>query len=370
MAINEEVEWNDLNSLYLDPKNPRLGRHFIARNPSQDEVLDQIKDWTLDELAVSFLESGFWTQEALVITSEKIGRSNRDVVIEGNRRLAALKLLDQAAHGEPVARKWKNFVKDVGESKLEKLRSVPCIRADSRKEVQAYLGFRHVSGIKEWNPAEKAEFIAHLIDDEKLTYEQVMRKIGSKTPTVRQNYIAYRLLNQMETEASEISIEHVESRFSVLYLSLRTPGTQKYLQINLHADPKEARHPVPRARLPKLQNFALWLFGDDERSPVLPESRDIDAFGRILESTKAIEYLERTERPSFAAAYRLAGGDEPEVVKHLDRAADEVEEALRTVHRHKKSPRVREASKRLGEDVMRLLEIFPDVKADIFSESD
>lgn len=348
MVIKEKIEWVNIDNLQLDPRNPRLGRHFIAKNPSQAEVLHRMKDWTLDELAVSFLESGFWTQEALVITSEKSGRSKKDVVVEGNRRLAALKLLDQAAQGEAVPQKWKTLVKGVGKPKLKKLTSVPCVRADSRKEVQAYLGFRHVSGIKEWDPAEKAEFIAHLVDDEKLTYEQVMRRIGSKTPTVRQNYIAYRLLIQMETEVSGISIEHVEGRFSVLYLSLRTPGTQKYLKIDVQANPRDAHRPVPKSKLPKLASFARWLFGDDDNKPVLPESRDIDAFGRILESDKAVEYMERTERPSFHAAYRLAGGDEPEVIRHLDRAADEVEEALRTVHRHKKSPRVRESSERLG----------------------
>ncbi len=42
-----------------------------------------------------------------------------------------------------------------------------------------------------------------LPDVDKLTYEQVRRRIGSKLPTVRQNYIAYRLLmvtNRMPNE--------------------------------------------------------------------------------------------------------------------------------------------------------------------------
>ena len=114
-----------------------------------------------------------------------------------------------------------------------------------------------------------------------------------------------------------------------------------------------------------LENFALWLFGSEKKKPLVPESRNIDSFGKILESKKAIEYLKRTENPTFQAAYRIAGGDEAEVIEHLNRASDEVREALRTAHLHKKSRRVREASEQLGLDVMRLLDVFPDLKAEI-----
>ena len=40
-----------------------------------------------------------------------------------------------------------------------------------------------------------------------MTYQEVMRKIGSKTPTVRQNYISYRLLLQMEDSLENFSPE-------------------------------------------------------------------------------------------------------------------------------------------------------------------
>ena len=46
--------------------------------------------FTLDELGVSMLKSGFWPQEGLIAVKEKVGRQDRLVVVEGNRRLAAL----------------------------------------------------------------------------------------------------------------------------------------------------------------------------------------------------------------------------------------------------------------------------------------
>lgn len=126
---------------------------------------------------------------------------------------------------------------------------------------------------------------------------------------------------------------------------------------------------MPKARLKNLENFALWLFGDDKRKPLVPESRAIDQFGKILESKKAVDYLRRTPNPTFAAAFRIAGGDEAEVLEHLERASDEVQEALRTVHRHKKSREIREISNQLAMDVMRLLDVFPDLKSKVISEN-
>ena len=62
MAISKELKFADLNVLYLDPTNPRLGRNNTGRTVEQSRVLDLMQDWTLEELAVSFLEAGaFWT---------------------------------------------------------------------------------------------------------------------------------------------------------------------------------------------------------------------------------------------------------------------------------------------------------------------
>lgn len=369
MAISKDLNFASLDELYVDPLNPRLGRDNKGKDVSQARVLELMKDWTLDELAVSFLDSGgFWTHEALLVTKEKLYGKEHLVIIEGNRRYAALKYLYDAIKGKPASSKWEKIARGAKPPK-DLFEKIPYIYVDSREEIESFLGFRHVTGIKEWKPAEKAEFIARLIDDRSLTYEQVRRKIGSKTQTVRQNYISYRLQLQIEDSFQTIPKENFEERFSVMYLSLRAKGVQKYLQIDILAEPKKARKPVPTRHLKALGNFALWLFGDDNRLPLFTDSRQVDNFGKILESREAIEYLERTESPKFEVAHQLAGGDEPEIAKLLEKAADNIELSLTRVHLYKKSKDIRKAVSRLGADSMQLLEIFPDIKTQIERES-
>jgi hypothetical protein len=209
-----------------------------------------------------------------------------------------------------------------------------------------------------------------LIEDDKLTYDQVRKRIGSKTQTVRQNYISFRLLLQMEQGRQDIDVEKVEERFSVLYLSLRTKGVQQYLDIDIEADPATAKKPVPRARLEQLANFAKWLFGTSNADPIIADSRQVDAFGKILESEAAVQYLERNESPAFSVARRMAGVSESEVADHIELAADEVEEALKAAHQHKTSKRLQVAVKRLGSDTLQLLNVFPTIKADLLEESE
>ena len=372
MARMPPIQLASIDDLYLDPNNPRLGRHEIEKALSQDDVLALMQDWSLDELAVSFLENGFWPQEALVVVREPLPNSTIPVliVVEGNRRLAALKLLQRARVGLEKSSKWKDYVNAATAEQLDQLTQPPYIEMQNRRSVQGYLGFRHVTGIKEWSPAEKAQFIAHLIEDEGLDYDQVRRRIGSKAPTVRQHYVAYKLLLQMEDETDTIDVSRVEERFSVLYRSVRAPGVRKYLRLDLNGAPTDASKPVPSERLEHLVRLTGWLFGTPKRPPVLTDSRDLDDFAKVLESDNGIAYLERAPHPTLESAKRAAGVSQSEVAESVELAAYKIEEALAVVHQFKNdaTPRLQQAVRRLGKDAVQLLSIFPAIDAELQSE--
>lgn len=369
MPVHNTIEYASVDALYLDPFNPRLGRRRGDDVLDQDEVLQLMKDWTLDELAVSYLENGgFWVQEALLVVEEDLYGENVLVVVEGNRRLAALKSLKATYEGNPPSRKWATLVEQNPPDGL--FQRVPYLLADSRDDIAGFLGFRHVTGIKEWDPPEKAEFIARLIDEHGLSYREVMRKIGSKTPTVRRHYIAYRLAEQISDLIDEVTDDQVDGRFSVMYLSLRSRGVQAYLHINTDGEPDEVKKPVPPERTEQLRHYARWMFGDEARPPLFTDSRRVDDFGKVLLNEEAVDYLVRSSRPQFEVAYRMTGGDEEEVVSLLKDASSNLELALGRLHLYKGSEAVRKAGVRLGLGVRQMTESFPAIKAGIEEEEE
>ena len=372
MPVKNEILFAPVEELWLDQKNPRLRRDIGSDPPSAERLLDAMLDWSLEELCVSFVENGLWVQEALVVIYEQLEGEKRLVVVEGNRRLAALKLLRAGIAGEKVPRKIKKLLADSTEVDFGFLEQVPYMLADDRAEVQAFLGFRHVNGIREWEPAEKAAFIASLVDDYGMTFRDAMRKIGSNTPTVRKHYISHRIMLQLANleDDPRVSLRKAEGRFSVLYLSLRTQGVQQYLQVDIDADEGAATQPVPKDRLEALTYFASWLFGTETHPPVLPDSREIDRFGRLLESERAVDYLTSTRTPVFDTAWRKAGGDERAAAQHLESATDELEAALGTVHLFAESKRVVKAVGRLVKGVARLLDFFPAERTAICEKTD
>ena len=352
------IEYAALDQIALDPKNPRLGRSAQNRSLQQHEIFDMLRDWSLEELATSFLESGFWAHEAVLCVEEEVHGDNRLVVIEGNRRIAALMRLKKTYDGDETSRKWLEIIDDFAEPEVL-FSQVPFIRIDNRREVDAFLGFRHVTGIKQWTPPEKARFIAKLIDENGLSYQDVMRQIGSKTPTVQKNYIAYSILIQME-KTEGLDIEKVENKFSVLFLSLARSYVREFLGIKekFEVPPSQVKLPVPADFIQNLKDYSRWLFGDEENAPVVTDSRQVDKFARVLASEEGLDYLRTVKRPSLEKAFVIAGGDQEELYELMSTAAYNVEEALSSIHHFSDDEKLIRIVQRLSTNVSQINKIF------------
>ena len=113
MSISSTIEYIETETLNLDPKNPRLreDQHGL----SQPKLLEVMSDWGLEEIAASIVENRFWAHEALLVVDEKLmlkAKQSSIVVVEGNRRLAAVRLLLAARAGKPSSPKWKDLASD------------------------------------------------------------------------------------------------------------------------------------------------------------------------------------------------------------------------------------------------------------------
>jgi len=116
MAISKNIDYASLDELKIDPYNPRLGKNITSQELDQEKLLELMKDFTLEELAQSFIENkGFWVQEAVIVVEEKLySKSPVKVVVEGNRRIAALKLLERVVNKtNGVGKKFQSIVENV-----------------------------------------------------------------------------------------------------------------------------------------------------------------------------------------------------------------------------------------------------------------
>ena len=336
-----EINYAPLEEFRLDPRNPRLGmwRPGDSLLP-QETIYARMKDWTLHELATSFLESGFWAHEAVLCVREELDGEQALVVVEGNRRIAALMRLQRAYDGEERSRTWLRFIEESPRPE-DLFARVPYMCLSNREEADAFLGFRHVTGIKEWRPPEKAHFIAKLVESG-MSYRQVMRKIGSQTEVVKRNYIAHCILEKMEQE-QELDSDKVKERFSVLFLSLRTQGVQQFLGVEekFDVEPCDVKPVIGNAHIGNLKEYAIWLFGDRDHLPVVTDSRQVDRFARVLGSEKALEYLRSIDNPSLDRAFSIAGGEIEVTYKLVSTAVLRLQEALSTLHLYKEDEQLR-----------------------------
>jgi len=167
-----------LEQLYLDPNNPRLeifGKEKITdartvESRIQENCLNQISGEDIKDLIESIKTCGFWTVDRVVL--RPLG-DNKYVVVEGNRRVAALKILeDQHEKGEISLP--DNIRKGILEFEAIVYEGTD---PDIAWVVQ---GFRHTPGIKGWDDYPKAKFIANFEKESGKSPTEIASMFGMK----------------------------------------------------------------------------------------------------------------------------------------------------------------------------------------------
>ena len=143
-----------VDNLHFDFLNPRFASIQFDKS-NEKEVIDlMIKEENLDDLAISIADQGFFLGEPLLAYQN----DGKLIVAEGNRRLAAVKVLKY-----PKLTDRKSF-HQIAENASQKTDEVPCLIFSSRDETLGYLGFKHITGNKKWVALEKAIYLSQLSD--------------------------------------------------------------------------------------------------------------------------------------------------------------------------------------------------------------
>ncbi len=336
-----------VRDLHLDPNNPRLPLD-IADADEPALIALMARDYSLLELGQSLADNGYFAEEPLaVIRDTSSQRKIRYTVIEGNRRLASLKLLTDANLREQLHLSDWNVLAD---SCNFDLTSVPCIVYGQREDLINFMGFRHITGVKPWEPLAKGRFINTLIEGHGLDFREAARRIGSKPSAVRLHYLVHRVYIQARDQFG-LDVSGVENDYGVFTRALSSGPLREYIGLSGTQDgAREARrlqNPISSSKMARLRDLISWVSGVDGTPSVIGESRDITALGEVVANPGALELL-RSSR-SLSVARQVVAGEEIRLIEHLNKAAYHLDEALKDVHRHRKSKKVVQVVQRCDE---------------------
>lgn len=147
-------------SLHLDSKNPRLGRGMDGASP-RDLIQYLFEHDKAIEVVESIVSRGFFPNEPLLAIKEK----DKFVVVEGNRRLAALKVLREPGLLEGTAgRQVERLARRIHD--LSSIAKVPVIIAPNRRATDRQVAGKHVgTPVLPWQAENRANFILEKLEE-------------------------------------------------------------------------------------------------------------------------------------------------------------------------------------------------------------
>ena len=304
--------------LDFDPENPRFYR--LNDDTSNEAIVEEMLDQeNVQDLMLSIGQKGYFEGEPLLV----VPYGKRYHVVEGNRRLAATKLLN----GEiiPPSRRRSSIKEILDQAVVKAPAELPCLIYQDRKDTLRYLGYRHITGIKEWSPLSKAKYLDELRTAfyNQLNQSDQMRSlakdIGSRSDYVAKLLTALSLYIKAESQKFlGLPIEAKDVEFSYITTALSYQNICEWLGLESSSDIN-----MPKLELGNVKRLFGWMFSKDQLGEtILGESRNLKDLAVIVSSEDAIRVLDETKK--ISTAYLYTDGPEKALEKALDEACVQV----------------------------------------------
>ena len=292
--------------LLLDPNNPRFSElgedlNTVSEGRFADEkvqafTFDKMRAEVFDvsELKDTIKTLGFLPMDRMVVRKWRGNPSGADdkyVVIEGNRRLTALR--------------WLMNLHEIGKEnfspeQLQNFTDLECLLLDDAAAPSTanliLPGLRHVSGIKEWGPYQKAKAV-YALRKSGLSSQDAAQSLGLSTRAANSSYKCYLALEQMKNdeEFGEHAVPRMYSYFEEVF---KRPNVRSWLDWSDDAEGFTAEDHA--------KEFYSWIIpGDDGQSPKLPESKSVREWSEILADESAMNILRSPEGTLSRAVLRF-----------------------------------------------------------------
>ena len=196
-ALREsDISWRDL---LLDPNNLRFHdlEGFVQAAPNrfheesvQRRTFNRLKD-EVPALKKSIIANGYIRIEKIIVRPYE-HQAGKFLVIEGNRRLAAIKWIqDDIEAGVTIS-----------PATTASIAELPCVVAEEAEPDPLFraclMGIRHVSGIDDWGGYQRAKLVTLMRDELGRSAQEVSDSLGMTVHEVNRRYRAFKALQQMK----------------------------------------------------------------------------------------------------------------------------------------------------------------------------
>lgn len=288
--------------LHFDPQNPRLSEEI--RTGSEDVIIEwMLKDESIIGLMASISSTGYSAAEPILVAPNPDEAIGGYIVVEGNRRLTAVKLLNDPSRAMLRSKMIKLVAQETSHAPPQEM---PALVYQHRDDILDYLGYRHITGVKTWGARAKAEYLwqlykrnssgPHGLDSSCLKH--VAKAVGSTASAAKKTITTLKLVNLAEENAlwnsgDELDRDMIE--FSVLGTALSYAEIKKFINLN-----DENSWELEYLITENVELLLKWLFGKNKK---VSESRKISTLAKVVASAQALEKLKNGAELSVAAEY-------------------------------------------------------------------
>jgi AAA domain, putative AbiEii toxin, Type IV TA system/ParB-like nuclease domain len=300
-----------LRNLYLDPNNFRIIHEQEQQQVPDDAVKEKVvmqrtqrlltgeRNQGIQDLIDSFKANGYLPVDQIQVR-ELVGGGY--LVVEGNRRVAALKFLQQEYESKGI---------DLWQLNPGTFSQVPVVLYTDADAVHhlTLMALKHISGNKKWGEWNQAKLLEALHQDHGLTEDDICKRIGITKVELRRSLRALSLVAQYS--ASDYGDQFSESQFPIFRQAIRNAALKAWLGWD------EAQSKIQDAANRDL--FFSWLsrepveeedidgnvgYGGQYLEPAIIKRDDIDTLAKIVSDPRALEQMKLTR--DLNVAYRAS----------------------------------------------------------------
>jgi hypothetical protein len=264
--------------LKFDLQNPR----FIGQTLKDEvEIIRYLYD-TMDvaELIQSILSAGWIDFEPFIVLRESY------IVLEGNRRLAAIRLIAR----DDIRKQLQISLPAIGNPKQPPA-EVRVRWVSTRAQGRDFIGYKHIKGPLKWDALAKAKYAASWYE-EGGDIETISLSLGDSHNTVRRLVTGWFVLQQAIKDGFDLNqISKKSFAFSHLYTAITRSAVREMLGLNGDETGKDLKeNPVPTEHRDELATLMSWLYGQEQKGePTLIESQNpnLNQLAKVLANPEA-----------------------------------------------------------------------------------